>query len=244
MNDPRPAARLSGALRALLVAALLLAAAGGGYLAHRLTTPRVTLTPAPLPQPAAPAGGPPTQASEPAAARKVPDTLPALALPDADGRVRRLTDWKGRPLLINFWATWCEPCRREIPLLRSLRHEHAGERLEVIGVAIDSADAVRQYMAAGRIDYPVLIGEQGGLAAANAFGMETVLPFSVFADGTGRVVTLRVGELHREEAELILKHMHEVDSGALTLAQARTEISQGLEQHRPSGSPGGSDTPQ
>ena len=239
MNNPRSAARPPGALRALLVAALLFASAVGGYLAHRLTTPRVTLRPAltALPQLPAPHATP-DGGSEPTSARKVPETLPGISLPDADGRVRQLTDWKGRPLLINFWATWCEPCRREIPLLRSLRHEHAAERLEVIGIAIDSPDAVRQYAAAGRIDYPVLIGEQGGLAAAGAFGMETVLPFSVFADDTGRIVTLKVGELHRDEAELILNQVRGLDSGSLTLAQARTEISRGLEQRRPPGPQG------
>jgi hypothetical protein len=73
--------------------------------------------------------------------------------------------------------------------------------------------------------YPLLLGEREGLEAARAFGMETVLPFSVFADRKGHVVTLKVGELHRDEAELILGRIREVDAGRLSLDAARPEIS-------------------
>jgi len=241
VTGPRAAPRLTGALRALLVAAVLLASAAVGFLAHRFMAPRDTLTPVPAaaraPTVAAnTASGVGEESPEP---RRVPETVPALALPAIDGRTHRLSDWTSRPVLINFWATWCEPCRREIPLLLRLRREHAAERLEVIGIAIDSPDAVRKYAAAGRIDYPLLIGEQGGLAAASAFGMDTVLPFSVFADSRGRIVTLKVGELHRDEAELILRQVYEVDSGSHSLAEARAEISQGLERFRAAGGPSG-----
>jgi thiol-disulfide isomerase/thioredoxin len=154
--------------------------------------------------------------------------LPDIALPGPDGVTHRLADWKGRPVLVNFWATWCEPCRREIPLLKSLRQEHAAEGLQVVGIAVDSPEAVRQYTAEHGIDYPVLIGEQGGLAAVSAFGMDTVLPFSVFADRQGRIVTLKIGELHRDEAELILERLREVDAGTLTLSVASEQISAGV----------------
>ena len=235
MSGARRAQRLPGAMRALLVLALLLASATVGYVAHRLTAPRSMLTLAPAPIPAlAPASagaeGTFTESDGAPPAHKVPETLPDITLPASDGRPRQLTDWKGKPLLINFWATWCEPCRREIPLLVALRHQRAAEHLEVIGIAIDSPDAVHKYATTRGIDYPLLIGERGGLAAASAFGMDTVLPFSVFADSSGRIVTLKVGELHRDEAELILNHVRQLDSGTLTLAQARTQISQGMER--------------
>jgi thiol-disulfide isomerase/thioredoxin len=224
VNDQRPASRPV----AVLVAGVLLAAAVAGFLAHRLTsTSRLAgasskVTADTLPTPGVPAATPQTRA------HPIPEQLPPVVLPDRHGATRRLTDWQGKPLLINFWATWCEPCRREIPLLRTLRHEHGAEGLEVVGIAIDDLDAVQQYAAEHVIDYPVLIGEQGGLAAASAFGMEVVLPFSVFADHRGRIVALKVGELHRDEAELILQRLHDVDTGKLTLPGARTEISDGL----------------
>jgi thiol-disulfide isomerase/thioredoxin len=162
----------------------------------------------------------------------VPLRLPEIRLPGIDGAVHGLADFRGRPLVVNFWATWCEPCRREIPLLKTLRREHAADRLEVVGIAVDSPDDVRKYARTHGIDYPVLIGDQGGLAAASAFGMDTVLPFSVFADREGRVVTLKVGELHADEAELILDRVREVDAGKLTLPAAREQISDGVTRLR------------
>src|SRR5262249_22444913 len=164
---------------------VLFGSAAVGFVAYRLL-PRphpvhaVIKLPTQLPQgtedTVVPAQEPPSPP------RKIPAQLPEIRLPDTDGTVHRLTDWKGRPLVVNFWATWCEPCRREIPLLKALRREHTPDRLEIVGIAVDYPDDVRKYAQAQGIDYPVLIGDQGGLAAVSAFGVDTVLPFSVSAD--------------------------------------------------------------
>jgi hypothetical protein len=74
----------------------------------------------------------------------------------------------------------------------------------------------------------VLIGEQGGFEAVAAFGMDPVLPFSAFADGAGRIVTLKVGELHPDEADFILDRMRDLDQGRLSLATAREQIAAGM----------------
>jgi len=91
---------------------------------------------------------------------------------------------------------------------------------------------VRKYASEQGIDYPLLVGEREGLKAAAAFGMETVLPFSVFADREGRVVTLKIGELHRDEAELILGRIRDLQAGRLTLAAAQAQISAGVRSLR------------
>jgi len=231
----QPAARSRQARAGLLVlAAVLLASAAAGFIAYHL-----------LPRPGSVYGviEPPTQrpratpgtdvpAEEPPRAHKVPAQLPEIQLPGPDGSVHRLADWSGRPLVVNFWATWCEPCRREIPLLKSLRREHAADRLEIVGIAVDYPDDVRKYATAHGIDYPLLIGDQEGLAAVSAFGVDTVLPFSVFADRQGRVVTLKVGELRRDEAELILDRVRAVDVGKLPLKVAQEQISEGVRRLR------------
>ncbi|HYK25625.1 MAG TPA: TlpA disulfide reductase family protein, partial [Steroidobacteraceae bacterium] len=162
------------------------------------------------------------------AATTAPLELPDITLPDTTGAPRKLSAWRGHPLVVNFWATWCEPCRREIPLLESLRRKSA-DHLEVVGVAVDDRDPVLQYMKRTSIDYPVLVGgTDRGMAAIEAFGMQPALPVSVFADSQGRIVAAKLGELHPDDAELILTRLADVDAGRVPLAKARDEISSGL----------------
>jgi peroxiredoxin len=231
VNDPvAPAAprRLAGAL---LAVGLVAAAAGGGFLLYRLTSParavlRVDHSP---PSARAPAlqGDAPSQDPTPPV-RRIPEDLPPIRLPGLDGRLRGLSDFHGKLLILNFWATWCEPCRREIPLLQTLRRERAKDGLEIVGIALDHRDDVAQYARSHGLAYPLLIGEKGGLEAANALGMDTVLPFSVFADRSGRIITLKVGELHPDEARLNVDRLIDLDQGRLTLAAARQEIAAGI----------------
>jgi thiol-disulfide isomerase/thioredoxin len=207
----------------LLLRVLLIAAAGaGGFWAYRALVGSQG-TPAPV-TPAAADVTPPEEAVAAPAARKIPEVLPEVELHDREGRVRTLRDWGDRPLLINFWATWCAPCRREIPLLKRLRAERREQGLEVVGIAVDVREAVLEYAREIGLDYPLLIGEQEGFEAAAAFGMDLVLPFSVFADRAGRIVTVKVGELHADEAAYILDTVAELDARRLDMAQARSRI--------------------
>ncbi len=113
-------------------------------------------------------------------------------------------------------------------MLESIRRENDPNGLEIVGIALDNHDAVGEFARKLGMNYPVLIGENGGLEAVEAFGMDTVLPFSVFADPQGRIVTLKVGELHPDEARLILGDLRDLDRGRLTLADAREQIAAGI----------------
>ena len=224
---PQDAPRIAKVAAAIAV----LAAAGSAVvIAYRVLVPRAsTLTPIQYPGAARSTPSPmaPAEPNEPAQAgvKKIPEQLPEITMPDTRGVTHKLSDWKGHPLMVNFWATWCDPCRREIPLLRRLRKERSGESLEFVGIAVDFRDAVIQYADSIGIDYPVLVGEKDGMAAIDAFGMESVFPFTVFADKQGRILTVKVGELHRDEAEIILGSLRDVDSGKTGLAAARQRIS-------------------
>jgi thiol-disulfide isomerase/thioredoxin len=163
------------------------------------------------------------------AASKLADRLPVFTLGDLGGRPRTLQDWSGKSLIVNFWATWCAPCRREIPLLKTLQSEHAGEGFQVIGIAVDFRDKVVPYAKEMQIDYPILVGEQDALDAAEAFGVDAIgFPFTVFSDRQGRIVAAHLGELTAAQADVILSAIRRVDAGADTLDQARTSIEAGL----------------
>ena len=220
------AARPSAA-SVLAVAGVLLGSGALGFLVHRLTAPRGSVRAVPTEAGAARAAGafsPSNPPPAPVAPRSIPERLPSFSLPDLAGKPRPLSDFEGRPLIVNFWATWCEPCRREIPLLKDLRRENSQNDLEIVGIAIDQADSVQKLAHQLGIDYPILVGEKGGLAAVRAFGMDTVLPFTVFADAGGRIVWLKTGELHRDEASFILARLADMRAGRLDLAAARKQI--------------------
>ncbi len=182
-----PPADSPGVAKVAAALAVLAAAGSAGFIAYRLFgTHQAGLVPT------HPGGAVSLQPStaDSASVRKIPDRIPDLTLPDTHGVRHNLSQYQGRPLMLNFWATWCEPCRREIPLLKSLRRERQGESLEIVGIAVDFKDAVIQYADSIGIDYPVLVGERDGMAAIEALGMETVFPFTVFADAKGRILTV------------------------------------------------------
>src|SRR5580658_5763990 len=135
---------MPSALRGLVLVVLIGVAAASGFFGYRQWQDhqRPGSARALASQVAAPAASAAADASadspQPAenAPAEVPDTVPDLTLPDVKGVEKSLRDYLGRPVIINFWATWCGPCRREIPLLKQLRQAHAGERLEVVGIAV------------------------------------------------------------------------------------------------------------
>ena len=208
----------------LLGAALVVIAAGAvGFFAYRANQPAATLVeevglaPAPATAPAADAPA----ASKP---KTIPDTLPDITLADRDGKPTKLASFAGRPLLVNFWATWCAPCRREIPLLNKIRMQRKAQNAEIVGVAVDFRDDVLSFVAKTPLNYPLLIGEEDGLAAAEAFGMGMGFPFSVFVDSQKRILTIKVGELHEDEANFAFDRLRDIDNGVMTREAAQAAV--------------------
>jgi thiol-disulfide isomerase/thioredoxin len=133
--------------------------------------------------------------------------LPTFALPDIGGMLRQSSEWDGKVRVINFWATWCPPCRREIPLLIELQAEH-GADLQIIGIAIDDMQAVQQYATTAGFNYPILVGQQDAVDLGNQVLQDWIgLPFTAFADSEGKVLRVHVGELHRQQADEFLREI-------------------------------------
>ncbi len=214
---------------ALIAVAVGLAAALGVFAQQYFQRETVAVAAPPASNaPAAEIPENPASAAE-APDQKIPEVLPQFLLADRDGRKRSLKEWAGRPLMVNFWATWCGPCRREIPLLNQLRATHSS--LEIVGIAVDFRDDVIKYAETNPISYPLLIGEEDGLEAMKAFGMDGAgFPFTFFADSKQRIVAMKLGELHQDEADLILEKLMAVDTGKLDLKAAQAQITEGMKE--------------
>lgn len=127
-------------------------------------------------------------------------TRPDFSLQDLEGEVRHINEWDGQYIVLNFWATWCPPCRKEIPEFIALQKKYGSVGLQFIGVAIDDTEAVSQFAMEMGINYPNLIAESEGIELAHQYGNTYgALPFSVIINREGRIIGRQVGLLSKEK---------------------------------------------
>lgn len=131
------------------------------------------------------------------------EVAPPLALADLDGVVRRLDDYRGQVVLINFWATWCRPCIEELPLLQALHDGKAEHGVQVLTIAQEEdAEGVRAFLDRLKVDLPVWLDPPSQGEASRLFGNDRqVLPFSVLVGPDGRVLQRRAGMFSEAELE-------------------------------------------
>jgi len=126
------------------------------------------------------------------------DQLPALQLPDLDGQEVAGSRWAGKILVLNFWATWCPPCLRELPLFDELQRTYANAGLQVVGIAIDNHGDVEHFLAEHPVGFPILLGDAAAIELSRRLGNRLQgLPFTVIFDSRGRRVYARSGEISR-----------------------------------------------
>jgi peroxiredoxin len=132
---------------------------------------------------------------------------PSFSLPDLQGKRHDIAQWDGNVLLINFWATWCPPCRREIPDFIAVQEKYGEAGFHTIGVAIDDPEQVRDYARAMGINYPLLHGQQDAIAITRQYGNRaTALPYSVLVDRKGIIRHIHnQGELRKRELEQLVQ---------------------------------------
>jgi len=131
-----------------------------------------------------------------AAENSPPSAILGASLQGTDGQVHHVDDWRGKVRIVNFWATWCAPCRSELPLLEAARAKWHGKGVEVIGVAVDQASEVKDFLASGPVHFPILVAEQGGQALMRAGGNTYAsLPFTLLIGPDGQVLQRHMGVL-------------------------------------------------
>ena len=193
----------------LLTTLVLSVCAALGYVGYRVVVDR-----------RAPA---PVQETVPVSHTKLADTLPNFRLDGLSGKPESIGQWRGKAMLINFWATWCGPCRQEIPMLKQYQSQHPS--VQVVGIAVDSTPAVKSFAAKMKFNYPILVGESEAMDAAASMGVDIVaFPFTVFVGPQGHLLGMHTGELHPEHLANLDAVLADLDAGRIGMNVARARL--------------------
>jgi thiol-disulfide isomerase/thioredoxin len=131
--------------------------------------------------------------------------LMATQLPDLENTPQFIGQWRGKVLVVNFWATWCAPCREEIPIFVRLQDKFRERGLQIVGIAIDRPDNVRPYAAELGMNFPVLIGGSDAIDLTRALGNRgAVLPYTVVIDRDGRIAAVEMGAAKENKFSALL----------------------------------------
>ena len=175
---------MTRAWQALLTGAFAVAFAAAGFLFYQWQWPRDDASP------------------NPAEAGRM---VLAAKLMGVDGTLQPFEQWRGKVLVVNFWATWCAPCREEIPGFIQFQERFGARGVQFVGIAIDQKERVAPYAKEMGMNYPVLVGGLETLEFARLLGnRRSVLPFTLVLDRAGRVKTAEVGILRPEKLETLL----------------------------------------
>ena len=141
-----------------------------------------------------------------ASAQEMPSSGPLFAatLNDLDDKPVALERYKGKPLIVNFWARWCGPCRAEIPELIKFRNAHKG-KIEVLGIGIeDKAEPAKEFAKAYDMDYPVFVAKEQGIPLMQALGnTKAGLPYTLFIDRHGNVIQRKMGVVRKPDFDSV-----------------------------------------
>ena len=182
----------------VLAIALAAVSMAGGYGIYHLTAPKKQATVATKPQ------AKPVVTSTSAIGQKRID----FTLPDTEGKMRKFKEWDGKVVLLNFWATWCPPCRREMPAFIQLKDKYGKQGFQVVGVAIDRKDPVIDFTDGIGVNYPILFGQDAAMEITSNYGNRFgQLPYSVLIDRKGMIRFIRRGELTYKDAEEQIKKL-------------------------------------
>jgi thiol-disulfide isomerase/thioredoxin len=131
--------------------------------------------------------------------------LLSASYPDLSGRPRPIAAWRGTVLVCNFWATWCAPCREEVPLLMDARRKFAANGVEIVGIGIDHAANISQFVVEFKVPYPLLVADMAAIELMRKLGNKSgALPFTVIQNRAGAIAFRRLGILKQPELDQAL----------------------------------------
>lgn len=136
------------------------------------------------------------------AATDAGETVLGLTLPDMDGVDQPLAQWRGNVMVVNFWATWCPPCIKEIPEFAAVSRRHADAAVQFVGISIDTLENVQAFDEEVQVPYPLLIGTHETLRQfADLGNAPQAMPFTIILDREGQMRHVKLGTLNEEELE-------------------------------------------
>ena len=134
--------------------------------------------------------------------------LPVFQYPDLAGDLRLSTEWREQILVLNFWATWCPPCRKETPMFVALQEQYREHQVQFVGIAVDDPEQVRTFADTYGVNYPVLLGDLAAMTLARQLGNRfEALPYTLVAAPGGKVVFRQQGEVHLSTLEPVLQQL-------------------------------------
>lgn len=133
---------------------------------------------------------------------------PEFAMKDIENNVRNIKEWDGEVVLVNFWATWCPPCKKEIPAFMELQTEYKDKGFQIIGIAIDNEEAVKDYVDTMGMNYTIIAAELEAMDLSRRFGNRVnALPFSAFISRDGKIAFTKAGELSKQDTEKVIQKL-------------------------------------
>jgi peroxiredoxin len=178
----------------IFIVATAIAAASGFTLQRYLATDTAAVTQ--------------TMAAAATASPLIGTIRPEFAMMDIEGNLRNIKDWDGQVVLLNFWATWCPPCLEEIPGFIEVQQELENRGFQIIGVAVDNEENIRDFANEMAMNYPILAGEMEAIELAQKYGNSIgALPFSAIIDKNGKITHTIMGELSKDRLISILKQL-------------------------------------
>ena len=131
---------------------------------------------------------------------------PSFVLPDLDGTMQNIEQWDGQVLVLNFWATWCPPCKKEMPAFLELEEQYAAKGLQFVGIALDDPGIVQDFVDTMGVDYPILVGDEEATKVSTAYGNRLgALPYTVVVARDGQIVNTFRGEVTKKQLEKVIQ---------------------------------------